>query len=215
MNEKSSPPAAEPDPKYGQLATEAQLERATRRLREHGFVVVVVPGSSEARYEVLGRIPAGSDVFNGQSQTLEETGILKALGDRPDVTLIKVKTRAMDRQTQADEIRRLSQAPSVVIGSVHAVTEDGEVLAASYTGNQIGPYAFGGGRVIWVVGAQKIVPSLAEGLNRIERYCLRLEDQRTRKVYGIGSAPNRILIFRAEDQPGRTTIILVKERLGF
>ncbi len=184
-------------------------------LREHGFEVVVVETAEEARRELLKRIPAGSEVFDGTSRTLEETGIVKALGERSDITLLKPRLRAMDRRTQGDEMRRLSQAPGVMVGSIHALTEDGQVLVASATGSQIGPYAFGAGRVIWVAGAQKIVPTLEDGLGRLEHHSLPLEDARAHEAYGVGSAINRILIFRREDQPGRTTLILVKQKLGF
>ncbi len=163
----------------------------------------------------MARIPAGSEVFDGTSRTLEETGIVTALSESKSLTLLKPRLHAMDRATQGREIRGLAQSPQVIIGSVHAVTEDGQVLVASATGSQLGPYAHGAERVIWVVGAQKIVPSLEEGLDRLEKYSLPLEDERAHKAYGVGSALNRILIVRRENQPGRTTLILVHQRLGF
>ena len=86
---------------------------------------------------------------------------------------------------------------------------------ASATGTQIGPFAFGAGRVIWVVGTQKIVSTFAEGMDRVERYSFPLEDARARKAYGFPSSINRILVFRRENQPGRTTMIVVKQKLGF
>lgn len=215
MSDANAPGPSSPDPKYSQLPADAQLERAADRLRDHGFVASVVSNSDEARVEALSRVPQGSEVLDSTSRTLEETGILKALAERADITLLKPRLLAIDRVTQMAEFRRLSQAPAVVIGSVHAVTEEGEVMVASATGVQIGPYSWGAGRVIWVVGAQKIVPNFAEGLNRIERYCLPLEDARARKIYGAGSSINRILIFRREHEPGRTTLILVKQKLGF
>jgi L-lactate utilization protein LutC len=204
-----------PDPKYARLASEGQLDRAASRLREHGLEVLIVATAEEARREVLSRIPPGSEVLDATSRTLEEIGVAKALAEIPGITLVKPRLRQLDRKTQADEIRRLSQAPGVVVGSVHAITEDGQVLAASATGSQIGPYAYGAGRVIWVAGAQKIVPTLQDALDRIERYALPLEDARAHQAYGVGSSINRILIFRREHQPGRTTLILVKEKLGF
>ncbi len=214
-NASSSPRLAEPDPKFARLATDAQVETVARRLRERGIEAVVVTDPEDARREVLARIPAGSEVFDATSRTLEDTGILAALAARSDITLLKPRIRAMDRKTQGDEIRRISQAPGIAIGSVHAVTEDGEVIMASATGTQIGPFAFGAGRVIWVVGTQKIVSTFAEGMDRVERYSFPLEDARARKAYGFPSSINRILVFRRENQPGRTTMIVVKQKLGF
>ncbi len=215
MASGSSPTYGTPDPKYAHLASDAQVDRAAKHLREHGFEVVVVATGEEARRELLSRVPPGSEVLDETSRTLDETGIVEALTARSDISLLKPQLRAMDRKTQADEIRRRSQAPGIALGSVHAITEDGQVLVASATGGQLGPYAFGAARVIWVAGTQKIVPPLSEGIDRLERYALPLEDARAHAAYGVGSALNRILIFRGEDRPGRTTLILVKQKLGF
>ena len=58
-----------------------------------------------------------------------------------------------------DEIRRLGAVPDYILGSVHAVTEDGSLAVASASGSQIGAYASGAGQVILAVGSQKIVPN--------------------------------------------------------
>jgi hypothetical protein len=121
----------------------------------------------------------------------------------------------MDRKTQADEIRRLTAAPDVMLGSVHAVTEAGALLTASMGGSQLGPYVSGAGRVILVVGTQKIVSDLEEGLRRIYDYSFPLEDARAQAAYGIHSAVNKILIINREIMPGRITVVFVDEVLGF
>jgi hypothetical protein len=121
----------------------------------------------------------------------------------------------MDRKTQADEIRRLGAAPDVMLGSVHAVTETGSLVAASMSGSQLGPYASGAGRVILVVGTQKIVSDLEEGLARIDEYAFPLEDARAQAAYGIRSAVNKVLVINREITPGRITVVLVDEVLGF
>ena len=73
--------------------------------------------------------------------------------------------------TQWHEMRALGARPDVIVGSVHAITEQGEVVVASASGSQLGPYASGAGKVIWVVGSQKIVPSLDEAMRRIRGVC--------------------------------------------
>jgi len=121
----------------------------------------------------------------------------------------------MDRETQADEIRRLSASPDFMLGSVHAVTETGSLLAASASGSQLGPYAAGAGKVILVVGTQKIVSDLDEGLRRIYDYVFPLEDARAEAAYGVHSGVNKILIVNREWDAGRTTVVLVDEVIGF
>src|SRR5205814_9645643 len=122
---------------------------------------------------------------------------------------------SMDRQTRADEIRRLGAAPDVMLGSVHAVTETGSLLAASMGGSQLGPYVSGAGRVILLVGTQTIVPDLEEGLRRINEYAFPLEDARAQAAYGIHSAVNKVLIINREIVAERITVVLVDEALGF
>jgi hypothetical protein len=75
-------------------------------------------------------------------------------------------------------------------------------------------YAFGSGQVIWVVGAQKIVPDLATAFERIKRYSYPLEDARARAAYGMASAINKQLVISG-DMPGRARVVLVEEALGF
>ncbi len=121
----------------------------------------------------------------------------------------------MNRETQGREIRKLGGAPDYAAGSVQAVTEDGHVMIASNTGSQLGPYAMGAGKVIWVVGSQKIVKDLNEGLRRIQEYCQPLEEEHMRQLYNVGTSVNKVLIVNREFRPGRITMILVKEELGF
>jgi hypothetical protein len=121
----------------------------------------------------------------------------------------------MDRATQADGIRRLLACPDVAVGSVHAVTETGSLVIASGSGSQLPGYAGGAGRVIWIAGAQKIVPGLPDALRRVEEHCLPLENARALAVYGQPSAVNRLLILNAEPYPGRGTVLLLREAIGF
>src|SRR5260370_6424129 len=121
----------------------------------------------------------------------------------------------MDRKTQRDGIRRLAGSPDVMLGSGHAVTETGSVIPVSAGGSQLGPYVSGAGRVILVVGTQKIVTDLEEGLLRINEYAWRLEDARAHAAYGIRSAVNKVVIINREITPGRITVVLVDEVLGF
>jgi hypothetical protein len=121
----------------------------------------------------------------------------------------------MDRATQADEIRRLGASPDIMLGSVHAITETGSLVAASASGSQLGPYASGAGKLILVVGTQKIVDGLEGALRRIDEYVFPLEDARAQAAYGVHSGVNKLLIINREWIPGRITVILCVETLGF
>ena len=160
-------------------------------------------------------LPEGAEIFLGASVTLETLGIKDETDKSGRFDALRPKMFAMNRETQAREIRKLGGAPDYAAGSVQAVTEDGQVLIASNSGSQLGPYASGAGKVIWVVGAQKIVKDLNEGLRRIQEYTYPLEEEHMQQLYGVGTNINKMLIVNTELRPNRITIIIVKEELGF
>jgi hypothetical protein len=201
--------------RFGTVADDARVTRTAAALQANGIRVLRAADAAEANRIVLGLIPDGSQVHHGASQSLEVSGILDAIERSPRYDPVRPRIRSLDRNTQADEIRRLSAAPDVMLGSVHAVTETGALLAASMGGSQLGPYASGAGRVILVVGTQKIVSDLEEGLRRINDYSFPLEDARAQAAYGIHSAVNKVLIINREIIPERITVVLVDEVLGF
>ena len=201
--------------RFGTPAGEARVRRAAAALEANGMTVVRTADAAEAKRVVLGLIPPGSQVHHGASQTLEATGIADELEKSGRYEPLGPRIWSMDRQTQGDEIRRLSAAPDVMLGSVHAVTESGSLMAASNSGSQLGPYASGAGRVILVVGTQKVVSDLEEGLRRIEEYSFPLEEARAQAAYGIHSGVNKVLIINREITPGRITVVFVDEVLGF
>ena len=200
---------------FGRVAADASVKRAQAALEANGITVLRAADGAEAKRIVLGLIPEGAQVHHGASQTLQGTGIIDALETPGRYQPIRPRIFAMDRKTQADEIRRLGAAPDVMLGSVHAITETGSLMAASMGGSQLGPYASGAGKVILVAGTQKIVPTLEEGLRRINEYAYPLEDARAQVAYGIHSGVNKVLIINREVVPGRITVVLVDEVLGF
>jgi hypothetical protein len=201
--------------RFGTVADDVQVRRTAAALEANGMNVFLAADGAEARRIVLDLIPDGAQVYHGASQTLEAAGIVEEIEKSGRYEPVRPRIWSMDRQTQADDIRRLSAAPEVMLGSVHAVTETGALLAASMSGSQLGPYASGAGRVILVVGTQKIVSDLEEGLRRIEEYAFPLEDARAQAAYGIHSGVNKVLIVNREITPGRITVVLVDEALGF
>ncbi len=201
--------------RFGTMADEASVGRAIAALEANGIRVLRAVDAADAKRLVLGLIPDGSEVYHGASESLEISGITAEIEKSGRYEPVRPRIWSMDRQTQANEIRRLSAAPDVMLGSVHAVTETGALIAASMSGSQLGPYVSGAGQVILVVGTQKVVSDLEEGLRRIDEYAFPLEDARAQAAYGIHSGVNKVLIINREITPGRITVVLVDEVLGF
>jgi L-lactate utilization protein LutC len=201
--------------RFATVADDARVRRTAAALEANGMSVLRAGNAAEAKRIVLGLVPEGSQVYHGASQTLEASGISQELDESGRYEPIRPRIWSMDRKTQADEIRRLSAAPDVMLGSVHAVTETGSLVTASMGGSQLGPYVAGAGRVILVIGTHKIVSDLEEGLRRIDEYAFPLEDARAQAAYGIHSGVNKILIINREITPDRITVVFVDEVLGF
>ncbi len=204
-----------PNQEFAKLASDEQIQRAAKALEANGIHTVLAENGEEAKRIFFELVPEGSEVFLGASVTLETLGIQNDIDKSGRYDSIRPKMFAMNRETQGREMRKLGGAPDYAAGSVHAVTEDGHVLIASKTGSQLGPYASGAGKVIWVVGAQKIVKDFNEGLRRIQEYCYPLEDVHMHQLYNTGTDINKILVINREFKPNRITMIIVKEELGF
>jgi len=201
--------------KFGILADESAINKTKAALENNGLTVYVVDDRAAAKEKVLELLPAGAEIMNMSSVTLTETGLDQEILTNAKYKAVRNELAALTNPSQMIIKQRLGAAPEYVIGSVHAVTESGEVLIASATGSQLPAYAFGALHVIWVVGTQKIVPDLTAGRQRLSEYCLPLENERAMKVYGRGSSINKVLRIEKEVQPGRITMIIVKEKLGF
>ena len=204
-----------PTEEFARLATDEQIERTASALEANNIHTLIAEDGVEARRLFFELVPEGAEVFLGSSVTLEILGITEEIDKSGRFDALRPKMFAMNRETQGREIRKLTGAPDYAAGSVHAVTEDGRVLIASNTGSQLGPYASGAGKVIWIVGSQKIVKDLNEGFRRLEEHVLPLEEAHMQDLYRMSTNVSKILIVNREIRPNRITMIIVKEELGF
>jgi hypothetical protein len=205
---------AVPD-RFTMLPDEHALQATVVALEEHGFSVEVVGDIDSARQVVLARIPEGSSVMTNASVTLAETGIADAINDGgARWESARNKMFALDFATQSQEMKAIGGQPGYALGSVHAVTRDGILVIASASGSQLASYAWGAANVIFVVGAQKLVPTLAAARERIYQHSLPLEDARAQAAYGQHSQVGKILEIHQE-LPGRIHIVLIRQPVGF
>jgi len=191
-----------------------RVEQVAAALRAHKIEAIVVDSGEEARRVVLGMIPEGAEVHSGKSKTLEDIGLYADIVESGRYDALRPRYFAMDRKTQGREIRKLIAAPDFMLGSVAAVTEAGVLVSASATGSQLGPYVSGAGRVILVVGSQKIVPDLEAALRRMDEVVTPWEKARVRERLGLDTGLEKVLVVYGEWNAGRTTVVLVREPVG-
>jgi LUD domain len=205
--------AQSPSP-YEALPDDETVAATVIALEEHGFGVDVVDRADRARTAVLARIPRGSSVMTNTSVTLQETGIADAINDGGLYESARAKMFALDFATQAQEMKIIGGQPDYALGSVHAVTRAGTLVIASASGSQLASYAWGAANVIFVIGAQKLVPTLEAAHERIYKHSLILEDARAYAAYGQHSSVGKVLEIHQE-LPGRVHIVLIRQLIGF
>ncbi|MEO6059932.1 MAG: LUD domain-containing protein [Candidatus Limnocylindria bacterium] len=200
---------------FNRPASRARVARTIAALRANQIDAELAPSPAAARARVLELIPDGAEVLCATSRTIEKLGLLEDLEQSGRYAAVRPAYLKLDRKADAAQIRRMRSAPEFVVGSVHAVTDSGQVVIASQTGSQLSAYVYGAGRVIWVVGTQKLVTDLDEAMRRIEEHALPLEEARSQLAYKIGSGINKVVVVNAEFRPGRTNLIFVPARIGF
>src|ERR1044072_1465909 len=181
-------------------------------MAERNYTVHVVDTVGEARALVRGLLARDKAIFTALSETLRISGIQADIDASGDFTSVRAALADVDPADIRTMIA-MGATPDVIVGSVHAVTEDGVLVAASASGSQLGPYAAGAERAIWVVGAQKVVPDLDTALRRVWNYSYPREADRHRHT-GRRSFIGKLLVMEGEFLPGRGTVVLVRQELG-
>ena len=208
-------PDAAVSSEFTELASGERIAKAAAALEGNGIRPLLATTGADARVLVSSLLVDGAEVYNNTSQTLKAIGVADDIERSGRYHPLRLRLYRMDQEMQGREMRILAASPDYVVGSVHALTEGGSLLIASASGSQLGPLASGAGRVIFVIGAQKLVSDVANGIRRIYEYCYPLEDARARQAYAAPSGVNNILIINKVVSPGRVTAIIVKEPLGF
>jgi acyl-CoA hydrolase len=200
--------------RFTALPDDQTLAATVVALEEHGYSVEVVDDLDAARKAVLARIPDGASVMTNTSVTLAETGIADAVNDSGRYESARNKMFALDFATQAQEMKAIGGQPDYALGSVHAITAEGTLVIASASGSQLASYAWGAANVIFVAGAQKLVPDLEAAHERVYQHSLKLEDARAQAAYGQHSSVGKVLEIHQE-LPGRIHIVLIRQPVGF
>ncbi len=202
--------------KWNGVPTEADISETVAALQSHGFNVIVVNDKAEALEKLKTLIPAGSEVMNGSSTTLIEIGFVDFLssGKHGWNNLHTAILVEKDAAKQSD-LRRKADAAEYFLSSVNAISKTGELIAADASGSRVGAFPFTAKNLVLVSGVNKIAPTMEAGLARLREFAYPLEDARAKKVYGMNSMIGKIVIMANEMFKGRTTLILVKEKLGY
>jgi L-lactate utilization protein LutB len=207
---------ADIDESLDDLPAADAIEEAVENLEANGFEVVVVDSADAALAELQSLIPAGASVMNGHSTTLEEIGFAEYLGEGDhEWESLPDEIWSIEDDAERQGARRESQTAEFFLGGINGIAQSGELVAADRSGSRIGAYPFAAENVVIVSGVNKIVPTVDDALDRLESVAYPLENERAQEAYGVDSAIAKQLIFRQELEEGRTTVVLIRDRLGY
>jgi hypothetical protein len=148
------PVAASPDTavslEFAVLASDERIATAAAALERNGIRPPLAATGADAWGLVRSLLADGAEVY---TQTPEAIGVADDIERSGRYQPLRLRLYRMDREMQGREMRTLAAASDYVVGSVHALTEDGSLLIASASGSQLGPLVSGAGQVILVIGA--------------------------------------------------------------
>ena len=204
---------------------QTRVNNLIKALEKKNYEAFYLPTPEEVLKFVMGLIPEGSSVGTGGSMTISEIGILRALETGNYKFYNQYKAGLTD--TESKEIRRLGLLADYYITGTNAITQNGELINLDGYGNRVAGITYGPKKVIIVVGINKIVSSIEEGINRVRNYSAVLNAKRfnanlpcvkTGKCEDCnvdGRICNHLLITYRQSKKDRVTIVIVGEELGF
>ncbi len=198
------------------LASAEAVHRTVEALEARNIHAIVANNRDEALQKLKELVPQGAQVLAVTSETLDDVGFTQYVAEDGVYDSLTRRFQEADTLEERAEMQRtLGSTPEYVVGSVQAVAETGHVVIASASGSQLSSYVFGAKNVVWVVGTQKVVPTLEDALARTYGYTFdRHKEWSPAQGHGP-SAMGKVTIFESERRPDRTTVIFVNEALGW
>jgi len=198
------------------IPTDEVIANTAKILTSNNMETFVVNTKAEALAKLKSLIPDKAELNTASSTSLKELGFMEHLRHESSTfNYLGDLVRAENDEVKRKELRRRSIAVEYFVSSVNAVTQQGQLVAVDASGSRVGTLPYAAEKVIVVVSANKIVKDLDTAFKRIKEYVFPLEDKRMKTEYGMGSSLNKWLIMEREFMPGRTQIIIVKEKMGF
>lgn len=203
---------------FTDLASEDSIQKTKQALEAKGYMVSVFDTGGEALQAIKDTIPPGSSVMNGSSVTLEQIGYTDFLKSGTHAWIdLKAAIMAENDPVRRAHLRKEATLSDFYLGSVHALTQQGELIIASNTGSQLPQIVFSSSHLILVISTKKIVKDLETGMKRLREHVVPLEDKHMLTLYGTHTALNKIVIINGEAKSTRRILhlFLIREDLGF
>jgi LUD domain len=212
---------------HKQACWQLQAEQVIKNFEKRGLDGIYCESSDEAVQTICRMVPAGSLVGLGGSETIIGSGLVDALR-RMDIRLLDRYKEGVSKE-EVNEMRRRGLAADIFICSSNAVTADGKLVNMDGTGNRVAAMIYGPAKVIVMAGMNKVEPDLAAAIARVRNSAapansLRVGVETPCSKTGFCQDPHchpprriccQLVITEGSMTPGRVTVVLVGETLGY
>jgi hypothetical protein len=160
---------------WNKFPPQSTLDAVVVAMKNRGFKVIVVDTKMEALQTLKDIIPAGVDVMTGSSTSLNQVGFMDYYlkEKNPWNCLGPIVYNEKDPAKQ-QVLRRKSTTADYFVASVNAVSESGELVACDRSGSRVSAYPFAAGKLVLLVGIQKICKDLETAMKRVREYVFAL-----------------------------------------
>lgn len=200
-----------------------KAEKIYKILDENGYNPIVAKDLKDAEEILFSLMPKESSVAMGGSVTLNKMNILER---------IKKNYNFYDRfkdvpWPETVKLMRQSLLADYLVTGINAITEKGELIARDSSGNRCASLIFGPKKVIVITGINKLVADISQAEERIEQAAIKNAKRIGHKPPCVYTQtcencdhPDRVcnytsIIHNGRKFPGRYTIIIVPEELGY
>ncbi|MBU4268756.1 MAG: lactate utilization protein [Acidobacteria bacterium] len=204
-----------------------QAQQLIQNFKKRGFEGIYCDSSAQAVQEICRLIPAGSLVGLGGSETILESGLIDALR-RMDIRLLDRYKEGVSKEA-VDEMRRQGLQADIFICSSNAISADGKLVNIDGTGNRVAALIYGPEKVIVMAGMNKVASDVQAAIVRVKNQAappnsLRVGVSTPCSLKGFCQDPNcqppnriccQLVISEASMTPGRITVVMVGETLGY
>ena len=138
------------------------LNQVKEALEKRDYTVHLFETAQEAKEYLLGAISPNQSVGFGGSMTLKELGLDQALTEQGNT--VYWHWTAEDKEAA----QRQANLADVYLTSANALTKSGQIINVDGHGNRVAATLHGPGRVIFVIGRNKIAENYDDAMKRIK-----------------------------------------------
>lgn len=205
----------------------SQAEEIIKNLKKRNMDGAYFEKTEQAVASILMEIPDGVLVGLGGSESIIESGLVDALRKR-NIRLLDRYKEGVSKE-EVWEMRREGLSADIYVSSSNAVTMDGKIVNMDGIGNRVAAMVFGPGKVILLVGTNKIVKTVEDAVARIKNYvaprnAIRVNIDTPCSKKGFCREPHcmpphricsQLVILESSMFPDRIKLFLVGEELGY